>query len=129
MSKKQGIKRGTPEHKAHCENIQRNRRESDLIMRHMARQELIDALILTLNDELGFGKKRIKKFCDALNVKWNEVHSLYQEDYKDDELMAYAKGKIDEALLKILGPELFEPYEQRFLPDGYEHYAIGWRRM
>lgn len=73
-----------------------------------------DAGCMAANDTLGMGQGRAPDYCVSYRDYVNEIVKLVFEDQKDDEDFVYAKAKIDERLLKIVGKDNFAPYEVRY---------------
>lgn len=44
----------------------------------------------------------------------NEMARMVVDDQKDDKEFVYSKAKIDEKILAIVGPENFQPWEERY---------------
>ncbi len=73
-----------------------------------------DAGCMAANDTLKMGQGRALDYCVSYREHVNEIVKLIFEDQKDDKEFEYAKTKIDERLMKIVGKENFAPYEERY---------------
>lgn len=120
MSKKKGLKRGSQEWKHQQDAKRLIQEETDVINRHVVRQMAMDAAVLVLNEEFGFGAERIKRFHDAWEKQMRELADFFEEDHKADPTYVYAKAKLDEAMLRIVGEKNFCPWNKRYLPNGFE---------
>lgn len=51
-----------------------------------------------------------------VDCKWgmNDMARMIVDDQKDDKEFVYAKPKIDEQIKSIVGPENFQPWEERY---------------
>lgn len=73
-----------------------------------------DAAMIAANDVLQLGHGRAKRFCAAYIEAMNGMARLVADDQKDDQDFVYAKEKIDERIKAIVGPENFQPWEERY---------------
>ena len=72
----------------------------------------MDAAILAAHEVFGLGPGRAAAFRDAYLGAMEELATLFIEDADGDVRLEYAKAKRDEALRRIVGDELFVPFEQ-----------------
>lgn len=72
-----------------------------------------DAAIIAANKVFHLGPGRAAAFADAYNEAMEWLADLYISDCKEnrDKQMEYGKGKRDELILKIVGPENFVPFD------------------
>lgn len=72
-----------------------------------------DASILAAHEVFGLGPGRAGKYQDAYNRALETLAELYVGDLEDngDKQLDYAKGKRDQLILAIVGPELFQPFD------------------
>lgn len=72
-----------------------------------------DAAIIAANKVFHLGPGRAAAFADAYNEAMEWLAELYISDCKEnrDKQMEYGKGKRDELILKIVGPENFVPFD------------------
>lgn len=73
-----------------------------------------DAAIIAAHKELKLGPGRAKGFCVAYIETINSMARMVVDDQKDDKDFVYAKTKIDEKILSIVGPDIFKPWEERY---------------
>ena len=76
----------------------------------------MDAAILAAHEVFGLGPGRAAAFRDAYVSSMEELAGLFIEDADEngDAKLEYAKAKRDEALRRIVGDELFVPFEQAY---------------
>lgn len=77
-------------------------------------QMSMDAAFFAANEVLKMGPGRVKAFYDAYIKNFREMYRLLNEDGKDDEDLVYSTEVIDRRLKKIVGPELFVPWDVRY---------------
>lgn len=73
-----------------------------------------DAAMIAAHDVLKLGPGRAKDFCVAYIEAMNSMARMVVDDQKDDKEFVYSKAKIDEKILSIVGPENFQPWEERY---------------
>lgn len=70
-----------------------------------------DAAIIAAHEALGMGPGRAAIFREAYNDAIEELAGIFIDDSDSDKKLVYAKAKRDEAILKIVGPENFVPFD------------------
>lgn len=70
-----------------------------------------DAAIIAAHEALGMGPGRAAVFREAYNDAIEELAGIFIDDSDSDKKLVYAKAKRDEAILKIVGPENFMPFD------------------
>lgn len=73
-----------------------------------------DAAMIAAHDVLQLGPGRARDFCVAYIEAMNSMARMVVDDQKDDKEFVYAKSKIDEKILSIVGPDNFKPWEERY---------------
>lgn len=73
-----------------------------------------DAAMIAAHDAIQMGPGRARDFCLAYIAAMNQMAKMVVDDQKDDREFVYAKAKIDEQILLIVGPENFQPWEERY---------------
>lgn len=73
-----------------------------------------DAAMIAANDVFSMGPVRAVKFGAAFRDAMNDMGRMVVEDAEDDSEAVYAKAKIDERLMAIVGAENFCPWEERY---------------
>lgn len=71
----------------------------------------MDAAILAAHEVFGLGPGRAAAFRDAYLGAMEELATLFIEDADGDVRLEYAKAKRDEAIRRIVGAELFVPFD------------------
>ena len=76
----------------------------------------MDAAILAAHEVFGLGSGRAAAFRDAYVSSMEELAELFIQDADQhgDDRLEYAKAKRDEAIRRIVGDELFVPFEQAY---------------
>lgn len=103
---KQKVKKGSAQAKSYAERKEDDRTFWTLKVIAYTQQEVLDAVGLVLNDAFGFGEERLKRFCEAFAVKYDEIHSLGDDD-------EYAIAIIEKAMKQAWG-KYYQPREQRY---------------
>lgn len=73
-----------------------------------------DAAMIAAHEVLRLGPGRAQEFCIAYIMAMNDMARMVVDDQKDDKEFVYAKAKIDEQIKSIVGPENFQPWEERY---------------
>ena len=112
MSKKKHnkVKKAKGQNYADVLEEQQSRRSS--IYADIRQQIIVDGATLACNEVFHMGPGRAARFMESLINHVNEIAALFVGD--DDPEMVYAKTKLDERLLKIVGKENFCPHDMRY---------------
>ena len=102
---KQKVKKGSAQAKSFAERKQDDHTFWTVKVMAYTQQDILDAVGLVLHDEFGFGADRLKRFCESFNSKYDEIHSL-----GDDE---YTIAIIEKAMRQAWG-KYYQPREQRY---------------
>lgn len=72
-----------------------------------------DAAIIAAHEVFHMGPGRAGAFANAYNEAMEQLAGLYVDDAEQhgDKRIEYAKGKRDELILRIVGPENFVPFD------------------
>ena len=72
-----------------------------------------DAAIIAAHEVFHMGPGRAAAFANAYNEAMEQLAGLYVDDAEQhgDKRIEYAKGKRDELILSIVGPENFVPFD------------------
>lgn len=75
-----------------------------------------DAAIIAANKSFSLGPSRAAKFAQDYNEAMEWLATMFVEDAESnkDSQIAYAKGKRDELIRKIVGEENFIPFDQAY---------------
>lgn len=102
---KKGVKKGSAQARSFAERQNDDKTFWTIKVIAYTQQEIMDAVSLTLNDEFGFGEDRLKRFRDAFDSKYDEIHKL-----GDDE---YTVATVERALQAAWG-RYYQPREERY---------------
>lgn len=112
MSKKQGVKKGSPQAASFAKRIAYSAERNDMRQREFGRQFGDDMWTLALG-RMGWREKRmgdIKKHLEDVN---NEFCASVLLDAESDEAIWYTKETLDREIKRYVG-DLYVPYEQRY---------------
>lgn len=101
--KKQGVKKGSAQAKNYVTRLQTAAQQKYSEKAMSNRQLCIDALTLTLHEELGYSGKRIERFLKAFTRKLSEICTAVVDDAQADTAIVYSKDNLDAALQQALG--------------------------
>ena len=75
-----------------------------------------DAAIIAAHEVFHMGPGRAAAFANAYNEAMEQLAGLYVDDAEQhgDKRIEYAKGKRDELILSIVGPENFVPFDSAY---------------
>lgn len=75
-----------------------------------------DAAIIAAHEVFHMGPGRAGAFANAYNEAMEQLAGLYVDDAEQhgDKRIEYAKGKRDELILSIVGPENFVPFDTAY---------------
>ena len=75
-----------------------------------------DAAIIAAHEVFHMGPGRAAAFANAYNEAMEQLAGLYVSDAEEnhDKRIDYAKGKRDELILSIVGPENFGPFDSAY---------------
>lgn len=113
--KNQGVKKGSAQAKNYVTRLQAEAQERYSEKAMSNRQLCIDAMTITLHEELGYSGKRIERFVDAFTKNLSKICTAVVEDAKVDKEIAYSKADLDAALQQALGKYMTViPFELRY---------------
>jgi len=79
----------------------------------VTQQLMVDCMILTLNEEFGFGYDRSRRAVDGLTKRYLHYYDALDGGPEAD----YAQEKLDDALRRVIkDQEPFHPFRERY-PD------------
>lgn len=96
--------------------IEHGRKVRDDMMEHVMRQFMVDMFVLALNDPDVMGKSvlgynRLKKVLDAVEANYTAFGNAVGVKSVDAD---YCREKLDERLRKIVPPDKFVPFLERY---------------
>ena len=95
---------------AYLAKLEQRMQDRARVSQYVNERQSLDALIIAINDEFGFGAERIGRLISKYIDTRIEVADMFMDDrYKNkDKEIAYAKGKLDKRLQSIMGKEYLE---------------------
>lgn len=109
-SKKRGVKKGSAQAQSYAVRKKIDDEVTAVSIIAYTQQEMLDAMALCLSEFYGFGAERQRKFKEALETKYTEIHALQKTDTDDGE---YSRTKIEEALKRACG-KYYVPHDERY---------------
>ena len=87
--------------------LEQKMRDRSRIAQYVNERQSLDALIIAINDEFGFGAERIGRLISKYIDTRIEVADMFMDDrYKNKyKELAYSKAKMDKRLQSIMGPD------------------------
>ena len=81
-------------------------------------RQSLDALIVAINDEFGFGVDRITRLVSRYIETRKEIADMFLDDRRknNDKELTYSKAKLDKRLQSIMGPD-YPEHEDRYVVD------------
>ena len=92
---------------AYLARLEQEKQDRARIAQYVNERQSLDALIVAINDEFGFGAERINRLISRYIETRIEVADMFMDDrYKNkDKELAYSKAKMDKRLQSIMGPD------------------------
>ena len=92
---------------AYLAQLERRMQDRARVSQYVNERQSLDALIVAINEEFGFGAERINRLISRYIEKRKEIADMFLDDrYKNkDKEIAYAKAKLDKRLQSIMGPD------------------------
>ena len=90
-------------------------KEESRIAQYCNERQCLDALIVSVNEEFGFGKERISRLIDAYIKSRKEIADMFLDDrhINGDKDLNYSKEKMDRTLKQIMGND-YPDFEKRY---------------
>lgn len=100
------------------DRVQKVNAENMRTAQYINERQCLDAMIVALNEEFGFGKDRIRRVISAYVRNRKEIANMFMDDKKSngDKMLNYSKEKLDRTLRQFMG-EQFPPFEERYCVD------------
>ena len=92
---------------AYLARLEQEKLDRARIAQYVNERQSLDALIVAINEEFGFGEERINRLVSRYIETRKEIADMCLDDRhknKDKEL-SYSKGKMDKRLQSIMGPD------------------------
>ena len=103
---------------AYLAQLEQRMQDRARIAQYVNERQSLDALIIAINDEFGFGAERITRLVSRYIKTRKEIADMFLDDrYKNkDKEIAYAKAKLDKRLQSIMGAD-YPGHEDRYVVD------------
>ena len=77
------------------------------VSQYVNERQSLDALIVSINEEFGFGVERINRLVSRYIETRKEIADMFLDDRhkNNDKELSYSKGKLDKRLQSIMGPD------------------------
>ena len=92
---------------AYLAKLEQRMQDRARVSQYVNERQSLDALIVAINEEFGFGAERIGRLISKYIETRIEVADMFLDDrYKNkDKEIAYAKAKLDKRLQSIMGAD------------------------
>ena len=92
---------------AYLAQLEQRMQDRARVSQYVNERQSLDALIVAINDEFGFGAERINRLISRYIETRIEVADMFMDDrYKNkDKELAYSKAKMDKRLQSIMGTD------------------------
>ena len=92
---------------AYLARIEQEKQDRARIAQYVNERQSLDALIVAINEEFGFGEERINRLISRYIEKRKEIADMFLDDRhkNNDKELTYSKGKLDKRLQSIMGPD------------------------
>ena len=92
---------------AYLAQLEQRMQDHSRVSQYVNERQSLDALIIAINDEFGFGAERIGRLISKYIDTRIEVADMFMDDryVNNDKEIAYAKAKLDKRLQSIMGPD------------------------
>ena len=92
---------------AYLAQLEHRMQDRARVSQYVNERQSLDALIVSINDEFGFGAERINRLVSRYIETRIEVADMFMDDRhkNNDKELTYSKAKLDKRLQSIMGPE------------------------
>ena len=92
---------------AYLAQLEQRMQDRARVSQYVNERQSLDALIVAINEEFGFGAERINRLISRYIETRIEVADMFMDDrYKNnDKELTYSNGKLDKRLQSVMGPE------------------------
>ena len=92
---------------AYLAQLEQRMQDRARVSQYVNERQSLDALIVAINEEFGFGEERINRLISRYIEKRKEIADMFLDDRhkNNDKELTYSKGKLDKRLQSIMGPE------------------------
>ena len=92
---------------AYLAQLEQRMQDRSRIAQYVNERQSLDALIVAINEEFGFGSERINRLISRYIETRKEIADMFLDDRhkNNDKELTYSKGKLDNRLQSIMGPD------------------------
>ena len=92
---------------AYLAQLEQRMQDRARVSQYVNERQSLDALIVSINEEFGFGAERITRLVSRYIETRIEVADMFMDDryVNKDKDITYAKAKLDKRLQSIMGPD------------------------
>ena len=92
---------------AYLAQLEQRMQDRARVSQYVNERQSLDALIVALNEEFGFGAERINRLLARYIETRKEIADMFLDDRhkNNDKELSYSKGKMDKRLQSIMGTD------------------------
>ena len=92
---------------AYLAQLEQRMQDRARVSQYVNERQSLDALIVAINEEFGFGEERINRLISRYIEKRKEIADMFLDDRhkNNDKELSYSKGKMEKRLQSIMGPD------------------------
>ena len=92
---------------AYLAQLEQRMQDRARVSQYVNERQSLDALIVAINEEFGFGAERINRLIARYIETRKEIADMFLDDRNknNDKELSYSKGKLDKRLHSIMGPD------------------------
>ena len=92
---------------AYLAQLEQRMQDRARVSQYVNERQSLDALIVAINEEFGFGAERINRLISRYIEKRKEIADMFLDDRhkNNDKELTYSKGKLDKRLQSIMGAD------------------------
>ena len=92
---------------AYLARLEQEKQDRARIAQYVNERQSLDALIVAINEEFGFGAERITRLVSRYIETRKEIADMFLDDRRknNDKELTYSKGKLDKRLHSIMGSD------------------------
>lgn len=103
---------------AYLAQLEQRMQDRSRVSQYVNERQSLDALIIAINDEFGFGAERIGRLISKYIDTRIEIADMFLDDRRknNDKELTYSKAKLDKRLQSIMGAD-YPGHEDRYVVD------------
>ena len=92
---------------AYLARLEQEKQDRARVSQYVNERQSLDALIVAINEEFGFGAERINRLLARYIETRKEIADMFLDDRhkNNDKELTYSKGKLDKRLQSIMGQD------------------------